>query len=186
VIVLLRDGEGLDGARARLRSALEAAGLEVELHSWQELSAFYNRVRGLFNMIFAFIFSIVLVIVLMSIINTMTMSVVERTREIGTLRALGMNGGRVITLFAVEGVLLVLAGALAGLAVTVGVASAVNGAGLSYVPPNNSDAVQLLVDFVPSVLMQSFVVMALVAAIAALMPARRAARMRVVDALAHV
>lgn len=186
VILLLRDPEQIEAVRDRLYETLKSAGIDFEFHTWQERSTFYKRVRGLFDMIFAFIFSIVLVIVLMSVVNTMSMSVVERTREIGTLRALGMNRRNIITLFTIEGFLLMLIGVVVGLALTAVVSLAVNSAGFSYVPPNTSDSVDLIIAFVPSVLIQSFMVLTLVAVIAALLPARRAARMLIVDALGHV
>lgn len=185
IILMLKEGNELEAERARLGELLAASGFDIELHSWKELSAFYNQVRNLFDMIFTFIFSIVLVIVLMSIVNTMSMSVVERTREIGTLRAIGMNGRKVIYLFTVEGFFLVLAGGILGLLITGGISMAVNLAELSYTPPNNSNPVLLLIDFVPSVMISSFAVLAIVAAIAALLPARRVARQSVVDALSH-
>jgi len=186
VVVQLGDGDRLEQARAKIGAELAAAGFAVELHTWEELSAFYRQVRNLFDMIFAFIFSIVLIVVLMSIINTMTMSVVERTREIGTLRALGMNRRQVSLLFTVEGLLLVLLGSGTGAVLTLLAATGANAAGFSYVPPNTSDSVRLLIDFVPGVMAQAFVLLAVVATVAALIPARRAARMKVVDALGHV
>ncbi|SIT43212.1 putative ABC transporter, permease protein [Paraburkholderia ribeironis] len=186
IVVMLHDGDRLDAARTSINAALVAAGFDVELYTWKDLSDFYNQVHRLFNMIFAFIFSIVLIVVLMSIINTTTMSVVERTREIGTLRALGMNRRQVSTLFTVEGLQLALLGGAIGLLLTLVAGAGVNLVGFSYVPPNSSDAVHLLIDFVPTVMGASFVLLAIVASIAAFIPARRVTTMKVVDALGHV
>ena len=186
LVLLLRDPARLDAVRARLGTELAAAGFAVDIHSWQELSSFYRQVRGLFDMIFVFIFAIVLVIVLLSIINTMSMAVLERTREIGTLRALGMRRRTVAGLFTLEGVLLVSLGGIGGLLLTLAARAGVNAMNWSYVPPNSSGAVPLWVDLVPAVLLLSFSLLALAAALAALLPARRAARMPVVDALGHV
>ena len=69
---------------------------------------------------------------------------------------------------------------------TIVMAFLVNQIGLSYVPPNNTDAVLLRVDIVPWVMTQAFAFLGLVAAIASLLPARRAARMVIVDAMGHV
>ena len=185
-MVLLHDGVDLEKARNTIAANLAGAGYDVELYSWKDLSDFYNQVRKLFDMIFIFIFSIVLIIVLMSIVNTMTMSVIERTREIGTLRALGMNRRQISLLFTVEGVQLVLLGGVMGSVLTLLVALIVNAIGFSYVPPSSSDKVHLLIDFVPVVMLEAFVLLAVVSSIAALIPARQATKMKVVDALGHV
>lgn len=186
LIVLLYDRAQTVAAQQRLTEKLRTAGFDLEIKTWQELSSFYNQVKNLFDMIFAFIFAIVIVIVMMSIINTMSMAVMERTREIGTLRSLGMRRWDISWLFTIEGVLLVLLGGLVGVGVTIIVAFLVNQAEFSYIPPNNTDAVLLQVDIVPWVMIQAFVFLGLVAAIASLLPARRAARLVIVDAMGHV
>ncbi len=186
LIVLLHDRAQTFAAQQRLSEKLRAAGFDVEIKTWLELSSFYKQVKNLFDMIFAFIFAIVIVIVTMSIINTMSMAVMERTREIGTLRSLGMRRWDISWLFTVEGILLVVLGGLVGVVLTIVMAFLVNQVGLSYVPPNNTDAVLLRVDIVPWVMTQAFAFLGLVAAIASLLPARRAARMVIVDAMGHV
>lgn len=186
LIVLLQDRAQTFAAQQRLSEKLQAAGFDIEIKTWLELSSFYKQVKNLFDMIFAFIFAIVIVIVTMSIINTMSMAVMERTREIGTLRSLGMRRWDISWLFTVEGILLVVLGGLVGVVLTIVMAFLVNQIGLSYVPPNNTDAVLLRVDIVPWVMAQAFAFLGLVAAIASLLPARRAARMVIVDAMGHV
>ncbi len=186
LIVLLRDRTQTQAARTRLSEMLQRENFDLEIKTWLELSSFYNQVKNLFDMIFSFIFAIVIIIVLMSIINTMSMAVMERTREIGTLRSLGMRRWDISWLFTVEGILLVVLGAVAGTMLSLVIALLVNQAGLSYVPPNNTDAVLLQVDIVPWVMTQTFLFLGVVAAVASLLPARRAARMVIVDAMGHV
>ncbi|RJR54426.1 MAG: ABC transporter permease [Desulfobacteraceae bacterium] len=91
IVVLLKETEKTEGMRTLLTARLKAAGIGCEIKTWNELSLFYSKVRGMIDMMFLFIFCIVLVIVVMSTINTMGMAVMERTREIGTLRALGLK-----------------------------------------------------------------------------------------------
>ncbi|MBL8482173.1 MAG: hypothetical protein JNJ60_08265, partial [Rhodocyclaceae bacterium] len=88
--------------------------------------------------------------------------------------------------FACEALWLVVLGGASGALVTLAAMLAVNQAQFSYVPPNISYSVFLQVDFVPLVMLQVFALLALVAGAAALLPARRAARMPIVDALGHV
>ena len=184
--LLLPDIGQTEAARRQLQSALASAGLEVEIQTWQELSAFYRQVKGMFDMIFSFIMAIVLTIVVMSVTNAMSMSVIERTREIGTLRAIGLRRGGVVRLFVIEALLLVALGCLAGVVLTLLVRAGVNAADITYTPPNGSGKVALLVGFDAARVMVTAVLLALLGLAAAYFPARRAARQPVIDALAHV
>jgi putative ABC transport system permease protein len=184
--VLLDDVSQTEAVRDRLLPKLHSAGFDVEIQTWQDLSDFYNQVHGMFDMIFGFIFSIVLTVVVMSVANSMGMTVVERTREIGTLRAIGLKQGGVVRLFATESMLLSLIGCIVGLLITLGVRWGINVANISYVPPNSAGAVPLLVDMDIGRVAFTFVLMGVVGTLAAYLPARRAARKDIIDALGHV
>ncbi len=184
--VLLDSTDRTDATRDRLQTKLKAAGFDVEILTWQELSDFYNQVHGMFDMIFGFIFSIVLTVVVMSVANSMGMTVVERTREIGTLRSIGLKRSGVIRLFTLESMLLTLIGCVTGLVIALSVRWGVNSADISYVPPNSASPVPLLVDLDLPRTLVTFVLMGVVGTLAAWMPARRAAQKDIIDALGHV
>ena len=184
--VLLKNGQDTETMRARLQRELRAAGFDIEIKTWQELSDFYSQVHGMFDMIFGFIFLIVLTVVLMSIANSMGMTVVERTREIGTLRAMGLKRLGVIRLFTTESLLLTLIGCAGGLLLTITVRAVVNAAGISYMPPTSATPVSLLIDIDIGRIAFAAVLMSLVGVAAAFLPARRAARRLIIDALGHV
>lgn len=184
--ILLDDKSQTEAMRDRLLAKLSAAGFDVEIMTWQELSDFYNQVHGMFDMIFGFIFSIVLTVVVMSVANSMGMTVIERTREIGTLRAIGLKRSGVIRLFTTESMLLTLIGCVAGLFITLLVRWGVNAADISYVPPNSAGRVPLLIDLDIMRTLFTFLLMGVVGTLAAYMPARRAAKKDIIDALGHV
>ena len=184
--VLLDGANQTEPTRIRLANALKAAGFDVEIHTWIELSAFYTQVHGMFNMIFGFIFGIVLTVVVMGIANSMSMTVVERTREIGTLRAIGLRRSGVIRLFVGEAMLLTLIGCMLGLILTVIVKYLIDFADISYVPPNQSEPVPLLVDLDVTRMFFTTLVMMVVGTLAAWLPAQRAADQPIIDALGHV
>lgn len=184
--ILLDDIDATESVRTKLLKKLAKAGFDVEISTWNELSAFYTQVHGMFDMIFGFIFSIVITVVVMSVANSMGMAVVERTREIGTLRAIGLRRGGVIGLFVGEAALLVLLGCIAGLLLTLGVRYGINFADISYVPPNQTSRVPLLVDLDTARIAFTALMLAVVGALAAWMPARRAAKQPIIDALGHV
>ena len=184
--ILLDDASQTEAVRDRLLPKLRAAGFDVEIQTWQELSDFYNQVRGMFDMIFGFIFSIVLTVVLMSVANSMGMTVVERTREIGTLRSIGLKRWGVVRLFTTESMLLTVIGCTVGLLITLAVRWGINVAGISYTPPSSASPVPLLVDLDVGRVAFTFVLMAVVGTLAAYLPARRAANKPIIDALGHV
>lgn len=172
--------------RVMLEAALKDAGFDVEINTWQELSAFYRQVKSMFDMIFGFLLAIVVTIVVMSITNAMNMSVVERTKEIGTLRAIGMKRMGVISLFVTEALLMVVAGCVLGLAISIVVRMGVNAADISYQPPNATDRVPLLIGLDISRTFTAAVMLGVLSVISAWFPAKRAAHQSVIDSLAHV
>ena len=184
--VLLADVGQTGALRDRLLGKLHAAGFDVEIQTWQELSDFYNQVHGMFDMIFGFIAAIVLTVVVMSVANSMGMTVIERTREIGTLRAIGLKRSGVVRLFTTESLLLTLLGCGLGFILTLSVRWGINVADISYVPPNSVSPVPLLVDLDSGRVAFTFALMGVVGTLAAYMPARRAARKDIIEALGHV
>ena len=186
IIVLLDDWKKTGQVRTRLQGRLSRSGLICEIKTWNELSLFYSKVKGMFDMIFMFLFSIVFIIVVMSTVNTMGMAVLERTREIGTLRALGLKRRGVSFLFAIEGSLLGLIGSILGVMLNVGVWSVIRAVEPTYIPPGISTPVPLIVNLVPQTMVGLMIFLILLSLTAAILPARRAARQNVVDALGHV
>ena len=186
LVILLDDWQKTEAARLRLQTILEDAGLECEIKTWNELSAFYTKVKGMFGMIFMFIFTIVFVVITMSVVNTMGMTVLERTREIGALRAIGVKRSGISSLFAIEGALLGFMGTVGGVVLNIIVWFGVRMADIRYVPPGRSSEVSLIVNLLPLVMVKLTLFMVLLSLLAAIIPARRAARLKVVDALGHV
>ena len=184
--VLLDDVAQTEPMRKLISEKLHAAGFDLEIKSWNELSAFYNQVHGMFDMIFGFIFLIVLTVVVMSVANSMGMTVIERTREIGTLRSIGLRRSGVVRIFTTESFLLTLIGCGTGLLITVLVRYGINVADISYTPPNSVSPTPLLIDLDVERIVFTFVLMGMVATLAAYLPARRAANKLIIDALGHI
>jgi putative ABC transport system permease protein len=184
--VLLDDVAQTEPMRVVLLKKLSVAGYDVEIKTWQELSDFYTQVHGMFDMIFGFIFSIVITVVIMSVANSMGMTVIERTREIGTLRAIGLKRSGVIRLFTLESMLLTIIGCVTGLLIALCVRWGINVAHIFYTPPNSASAVPLLIDMDAGRIIFTFIMMGIVGTLAAYLPARRAAKKDIIDALGHI
>jgi putative ABC transport system permease protein len=188
IVLQLHRSEDLPAARARLLTLFKQHGLDLDVRDFGELSPFYGQVVKMFSSIFLFIALVMGVIVLFAVINTMTMNVMERTNEVGTIRALGVRRASVRAQFTVEGVLIGAIGATVGVALALAIAALINSAGLTWVPPGNATAVPLRLDVAGRALLVggAWLGLAVVTTLAALLPANRAARLAVVDALRHV
>jgi putative ABC transport system permease protein len=188
IVLQLKRSEDLRVARARLTTLLKGNNFDLEVRDFAELTPFYVQVLNLFGSIFLFIAVIMGVIVLFAVVNTMTMSVMECTNEIGTTRAMGVRRRGIRWQFLAEGPMLGAIGASVGLIVAVIVVTGVDHSGLTWVPPANANPIQLRLDLFGrlGLLIGTWVGLVLVATVAALIPANRAPKLPVVDALRHV
>ncbi|HET9554818.1 MAG TPA: FtsX-like permease family protein [Anaeromyxobacteraceae bacterium] len=171
-----------------LVAAARAQGVELEAVPWQEhISGEENRrsmrLLGTYRVLVALV---VLLIASMSVLTTMAKAVAERTREVGTLRSLGFLRRDVVRLFALEGALLSLLGTAVGAAASVAAALAVNRAGITYDAGLMALPFPLRIALEPATFAGAAAFLALLATAAAIVPARRAARSRIPEALAHV
>jgi putative ABC transport system permease protein len=180
--------EDVPAARARLMSLFRERHLDLDVRDFGELTPFYGQAVRLFAVIFLFIALVMGIIVLFAVVNTMTMNVMERTNEIGTIRAMGVRRGGIRVQFIAEGWLIGAIGATIGAALAIVVATLVNRAGITWTPPGNANPVPLHLAVTGSagLLIGVWVGLVLVATVAALVPANGAARLSVVDALRHV
>ncbi|EME3982047.1 ABC transporter permease, partial [Vibrio alginolyticus] len=87
---------------------------DIEITPWQERAFFYLKVKDLYDRIFGIMGAVMALVVFVALFNTMTMSVTERTREIGTLSALGSYPREIIAGFLREAGLLAVIGSLIG------------------------------------------------------------------------
>jgi putative ABC transport system permease protein len=187
LVVLLRDDADVDAAARDLSRSLAQAGRPVVVKTWLETAAFYKQVKLLYIAIFFFMGLVLSTVVILATANTMTMSVFERTREIGTLLAIGMERGQVRTLFLLEGFLLGVVGSGVGSLVSFLLRLALNASGIMLPPPPGGTRGNVLhVDFIPLAYGTGIAIMSLTLLVAAWWPARRAARLNPVEALGHV
>jgi len=183
--LLLQEGLDIEKTRQQLEAQLRAAGLDVEVRRWEQLIPSYFKVKDMFDIIFGFIFIIVFTIAAMSIVNTINMAVMERTREIGTLRALGANRSSIGQLFSIEGALLGLTGILAGLILTFSAWAAVLILEPSWIPPQFTSRIPIEIYLLPVNLLLSGLIFLMLALVAAIPPSLRISRRDIVEALGH-
>ncbi|WP_284616800.1 ABC transporter permease [Aquabacterium humicola] len=181
--VFLDRMESTDPTQSRLRAVLPA----LQVRTWIDEASFYRSVKALYNRIFGALGLIIGVIVVFVVTNAMAMAIIERTREIGTLRALGTLPSQLVRSFALEGLLLGGAGALVGTAIALAVAVGLLVFPVQMPPPpgrNVGYPLQVAID--APLYLGTLAAMLLLATIASALVARRTVNKPVVDALAHV
>ena len=162
-------------------------GQKLDVTTWEDEISFITwTLKALQGLTFVLI-TILLGIVVVGIMNTMWIAIRERTREIGTLRAIGMQRGAVLWMFLLESLMLGFFGTVAGALVGFVIAAALNGAhihvgtGAQFILM--SDHVRLAVH--GGLLVFAVVLITIITGLAALYPSLRAARLRPVVAMSH-
>lgn len=211
--LMVKDLDQLEQTQAKVRGALDRAGYrlmeanpqpfwmkfqavnredwtgqKLDVTTWEDEIAFMKWSVQAIDALSGLLIFILLVIIVVGIMNTMWIAIRERTREIGTLRAIGMQRMRVAGIFLTEAALLGLGGTVGGALLGVGAGLGVNALGLK-VPL----AVQLFtmsntlrLQLVPGDIVFAIVLISVVTALAALYPALRAAQLQPVTAMHHV
>lgn len=181
--VYLRETAMTNAMKAELGTRLPG----YAIHTWLDEAFFYVAVRALYNRIFGLLGIIIVVIVVFAVSNTLAMAVVERTREIGTLRALGTLPGQIKQSFALEGLLIGIASAILGMIVAAAISLFLLMNGFEMPPPpGRSNGYPLYVNVSATLYGATSLVVALLSTLAAWWVSRRAARQPIVEALAHV
>ena len=190
IALQLRHTAQIPQALNRLEQLLATTlkGKPLEVLDYETLNPFYGQTLSMFATIFGFISLLIGAVVLFTISNTMSMTVIERTVEIGTVRAMGLRRRGIRQMFLAEAALLGTAGSLLGVAMALATAWLINHLGLTWTPPGRIEPVALEVRLAGENMMMlgSALGLIVVASLSAVLPAARASRMNIVDALRHV
>ena len=158
----------------------------LAVKTWEDQAFFYKSVRDLYNRIFGALGLIIGVIVVFVVTNAMSMAIIERTREIGTLRALGTLPGQILRTLSLEGMVLGGVGALAGAALALAVSI------FLYIvpiymppPPGHSVGYPLYITIDPTMYLATLIAIITLTMVTSVWVARKTVNMPVVDALAH-
>lgn len=186
--VQLNRSEDVASARARLNALFVAKKLDLEVRDYKELQPNFMQIINFLQVAFGFVAVVLGIIVLFTTANTMGMSIMERTNEIGTARAMGVRRNGIRLQFVLEGLILGAIGATAGIFLSMGATYLINHADIRYTAPGDASPIQLylLNHGIEGLLAGIWIVLVIMATLASIIPANRAARMTVVDALRHV
>ncbi|WP_068264336.1 ABC transporter permease [Janibacter limosus] len=164
--------------KASVQSGIEKVVDKQPLVTLKDQQGYADEQRASINQILYLIYALLglaIVIAVLGIVNTLGLSVMERTREVGLLRAVGLSRAQLRRMITLESVTIALLGAVLG--IVLGVI-----AGVAIQRSLVEDGITELA--IPWLQMVVFVVLAgIIGVLAALLPARRAARMDVLQAI---
>ncbi len=186
ILVTLEDLDDAATFSAHLRTALDDGGIPLTTRTWEELNASYESLRSFYVAFSGLAGIAVFTLVFFSVVEVLTLSFLERTREIGTLRAFGTSRGRVFGTFLLEGTLLGLIGAVLGVLLGSLIAVTFNGIGFQWTPPGAPIPQPLRLALGVSTATAPFFTALLATLTGALIPAWKSSRQRIVEALKSV
>ena len=187
IVVLLDDTENMPHFISSFSKLAEDYNLPIEWKLWHELANFYHKVVELYDGFFLFITILLVIIVLFGITNTMMVTVMERTTEIGTLRAMGTRRIAIVKQFLAESIVLAVLSGLVAILIGYGLAYYITSLEiLMPPPPGSSRGFPLRVEYVPIICITSVISVLIIAMLATLLPAIKASRREIVDALRYI
>jgi putative ABC transport system permease protein len=182
IVLLLDRTEHTALTVSELRHRLGSSGFEVT--PWYDLADFYKKTATLFARQTLVVTLIIAVIVVLSISNTLMMSVMERTGEIGTSMALGVTRRRVSLQFLSEGALIGVVGGVVGVVVGAFAALAISAIGIPMPPsPGQSWGYTAGMQLTVGIVLSAFLLAVVTTVLASIYPAWKAAGLVIVDAL---
>jgi putative ABC transport system permease protein len=174
--VKLAAGADADQVQARLVKAMDRDFPVIEVRNQQELKENQEgQINQLLGLIYALL-ALAVIVSLFGIANTLALSIHERTRELGMLRAIGMSRRQVRTMIRYEAVITALIGALLGMVIGVIFAALI-------AQPLEDEGFAL--SYPVGTLILLLVFAAAMGVVAAIAPARRASRLDVLQALQY-
>lgn len=174
--VKLDSGADSDAVHAALIRLMERQFPIVEVRNQQELKEKQEEtINQLLGLIYALL-ALAIIVSLFGIANTLALSIHERTRELGMLRAIGMSRRQVRTMIRYESVITALIGAILGMALGIVFAALI-------AQPLKDEG--FVLSYPVATLIVMLVLSALAGVIAAIAPARRASRLDVLEALQY-
>jgi len=154
---------------------------------WWQRAFYYQSVKDLYNRIFGLLGGLMVLLVFFSISNTMSMTVTERTREIGTIAAMGSYKVEIVRNFVLEASIIGVIGAITGVVFTGIVNWALLTIGLEMPPPPGStQGYPLTIEFSWDLAIITSATLTLICILAAFKSAYQGCSKTITEALSHV
>jgi len=184
VIARLENDELTDKVTPMIRESLPG----YEVLSWKEIQPDLAMLADMMEEIYGIFMAIILAALAFGIVNTMLMAVLERTREIGMLAAIGMNRRKIFSMIMLESVFLSIVGGITGMAVSGAVIAATAKNGINLMKYSEGmEALGYTAHLFPTIDVQFFItttiLIVLTGILSSVYPARKALKLNPVEAI---
>jgi putative ABC transport system permease protein len=184
LVVMLKHTPDTGRITAVLEASLTSQGMEVA--RWNNLSDFYDKTVELYDRQFGVLRLIILLMVLLSVANSVNMTIFERTREFGTVIALGTTPSRVFRSVLLECTIIGLIGAILGMTMGSLLALGISAIGIPMPPPPNANlGYTAEIRLMPWQIAIAGLIGFMATFLAAIRPAQRVSKIDVVEALRY-
>jgi ABC-type lipoprotein release transport system permease subunit len=184
VIARLENDELTDKVTPMIRESFSG----YEVLSWKEIQPDLAMLADMMEEIYGIFMAIILAALAFGIVNTMLMAVLERTREIGMLAAIGMNRRKIFSMIMLESVFLSIVGGITGMAVSGAVIAATAKNGINLMKYSEGmEALGYTAHLFPTIDVQFFItttiLIVLTGILSSVYPARKALKLNPVEAI---
>lgn len=181
-VALLDDTANTDRFVSTMRA--QTARSDIQFVPWHELADFYKKTVVLMSKQIGGVELMIAFIIVLSISNTLSMSVIERTGEIGTVMAIGLPARGVLRMFILEGLMLGVIGGTLGVIIGSLLASIISSIGIPMPPPPGmAHGFTGQINITAGLAVEALALAIITTVLASIFPAWKASRMVIVDAL---
>jgi len=186
VLLLLDKTENTEKVLADLKQWIHAKGLPLEALAWYEQAEYYHQCRVFLDTIFRSVMVLFGAIFAFTLYNMINLAIKERTKEFGTMMALGNDRNLILGMILLEAVFLGICGAILGALLGIALGSVVSWIGIPMPPPPQGTApYQALIALSPHLILYTMGLTVLSCAVGAMIPACKSSRTRIVAALGY-
>lgn len=164
-------------------------GQKIDVTTWEDETAFIKWVIDIFHVLTYLLTTVLMIIIVLGLMNTLWMSIKERTNEVGTLRAIGLQRRLVMLMFVIESLVLSFTSTLVGIGAGSLISMGLNRMRIGI----KSEAFQMFLmsdvltfNINPLDLVQAFVIITVFITLGSLIPSYKASKMKPITAINHI
>ncbi len=185
VMLYLKNDNQMNSLISQLQGEFQKRGLEFEAYPFDhpQISPNYAGSMGFLYAMAGFFVFLICGAVILSVVNSLTMGILERTREIGTFRAIGYRPSQISWMMTQESLCLGLLSSAAGVVLAVTIAGVVNGLNIRFSPPGVSTSIQFILTPQPVLVLMIFLLFLVLVGVTSYFVTGMKLKMKIIDLL---